>query len=361
MNSALLCSLFVSLLVPLSLQAQKTEVSIRGEDFWINGRPTLQGCMWQGMRLEGLLPNARVVQGIFDDRNLETVRRWVYPDTGKWDAERNTREFVAAMPEWRAHGLLAVTVNLQGGSPEGYSKGHPWDTGAIAPDGSLRADHMQRLESIINKADELGMVVILGVFYFGQDQRQKDEAAVIRAVDETTRWVLDHGWHNVMIEIANECNSAKYDHPILKPERVSELIKRVQQATKEGRRLLVSVSFTGGHVPDKDVIAAADFILIHGNGVKGPDATRSFLAKVKKATSGVTKPVINNEDDHFDFEEGDNNFLASTREHVSWGYFDPGKSNYRDGYQCPPVNWGLNTDRKRGFFGLLKRLTQGQE
>ena len=26
-------------------------------------------------------------------------------------------------------------------------------------------------------------------------------------------------------------------------------------------------------------------------------------------------------------------------------------------YQCPPVNWGINTERKRGFFKFLKEVT----
>jgi hypothetical protein len=55
-----------------------------------------------------------VVQGIFDDLNPETRSLWDYRDV-PWDAERNTREFVAAMPEWRDHGLLSLTINLQGG------------------------------------------------------------------------------------------------------------------------------------------------------------------------------------------------------------------------------------------------------
>jgi hypothetical protein len=41
---------------------------------------------------------------------------WDYPD-GPWDPERNVREFLAALPAWRRCGLLAVTVNLQGGGP----------------------------------------------------------------------------------------------------------------------------------------------------------------------------------------------------------------------------------------------------
>src|SRR5262249_30292879 len=28
-----------------------------------------------------------------------------------------------------------------------------------------------------------------------------------------------------------------------------------------------------------------------------------------------------------------------------------------DGYQSPPVNWGINTDRKRAFFALLAQVT----
>src|SRR5262249_12116480 len=98
--------------------ARKTVVSIRVEQFLINGTPTYKGRTWNGKKVEGLLLNARMVQAIFDDRNPKTVGRWAYPDMKKWDAERNPREFIEAMPTWRRHGLLAVTINLQGGSPE---------------------------------------------------------------------------------------------------------------------------------------------------------------------------------------------------------------------------------------------------
>jgi hypothetical protein len=27
--------------------------------------------------------------------------KWLYPDTRKWDPERNTREFIEAKPSWR--------------------------------------------------------------------------------------------------------------------------------------------------------------------------------------------------------------------------------------------------------------------
>jgi hypothetical protein len=100
-------------------EAQRTTVSIRGDMFLIDGQPTYRGRVWNGRRVEGLLLNSRMVQAVFDDLNPETAQRWAYPDTGMWDADRNVREFVAATPEWRRRGLLAVTINLQGGSPEG--------------------------------------------------------------------------------------------------------------------------------------------------------------------------------------------------------------------------------------------------
>ena len=121
---------------PLPRAIRHTTVAIDGDRFLIDGRPTYAGRTWRGNRIEGLLMNARMVQGIFDDLNPATQQLWAYPDTKRWDAERNTREFTAAMPEWRRHGLLAFTLNLQGGSPQGYSQTQPWHNSAFYPNGS---------------------------------------------------------------------------------------------------------------------------------------------------------------------------------------------------------------------------------
>src|ERR1700750_621393 len=115
-------------------EARRTAIAIRGDQFVINGRPTYAGRVYRGKRIEGLLMNCRTVQAIFDDLNPATRERWEYPDTHRCDAERNTREFLEAMREWKQHGLLAVTINLQGGSPEGYSKAQPWENTAIDSD-----------------------------------------------------------------------------------------------------------------------------------------------------------------------------------------------------------------------------------
>ncbi len=69
------------------------------------------------------------------------------------------------------------------------------------------------------------------------------------------------------------------------------------------------------------------------------------------------RPILFNEDDHFGFDRPENNMLAALSEYASWGYFDPGRSDYESGYQCPPVNWGINTERKRAFFSLVREVT----
>ena len=75
------------------------------------------------------------------------------------------------------------------------------------------------LARILDRADELGMAPLLGLFYFGQDQRLRDEAAVQRAADAVTDWLLARGDRHVLIEIANEVDVPRYDHPILRAER----------------------------------------------------------------------------------------------------------------------------------------------
>jgi len=335
----------------------KTEISIRGDGFLINGRPTYPGRRYKGNKIEGLLMNARLIQGIFDDLNPDTRARWQYPDTGVWDAERNTREFMAAMPEWRRHGLLSFTINLQGGSPEGYSKAQPWHNSAINADGSLRPDYMSRLEKILDRSDELGMAPIVGVFYFGQDQRVRDEAAVRRAVENAVRWLLGSRHRNMLLEVNNECDVAAYDHEILRPGRVHELIELAKGVTAGGRRLLVGTSFGGGRVPNAAVVRVSDFLLMHGNGVSDPKRIARMVEQARNVPGYRPMPILFNEDDHFDFDKPENNMLAAVGAYASWGYFDPGKNNYADGYQCPPANWGINTERKKAFFTLLKEVT----
>ena len=322
-----------------------THVAVEGEAFVIDGEPTYRGRAWRGHPVEGLLLNSRMVQATFDDENPETCGLWAYPDTGVWDPERNIREFIQAMPVYREQGLLAVTVNLQGGNPQGYRKDQPWLNSAFEPDGTTKPAHLERTGRVLQRADELGMVVILGVFYFGQDQVLCDEAAVVHALDGVVDYLLKGGHEHVLLEVNNECDVSKYVHEILMPARVAELVSRVRDTTLSGRRLLVGTSFRGRAIPSEDVANVSDFLLIHGNGVAEPQEIADMVDRTRAMLGNRIMPILFNEDDHYDFDREENNFAAAVTRRASWGYLDIGENNYCDGYQSPPVNWGLSTER----------------
>jgi hypothetical protein len=365
-------AILLGFLLPLTesrgdVPVRKTVVGIDGQAFTINGRPTYAGRTYNGMKIEGLLLNSRMVQGIFDDSNPDTRKMWNYPD-GPWDPERNTREFLAAMPQWRQHGLIAFTLCLQGGSPQGYTVGkeQAWINSAFNfEDGSLRSDYTARLEKILDKADELGMAVIVGYFYFGQENRFKDEITAKHAADVATDWILEKGYTNVLVEVANECNNKKY-HEFLHPARAPEAMRRIQDRSKAkvkspAGRLLVSTSLGGQFVPPDNIAAAADFLLIHGNGAKDPNRITEMVQATRKLKSYHHQPILFNEDDHFDFDKPQNNMLAALGAGAGWGFFDYRMTGegFDDGYQSVPVNWGISSPRKHGFFELLEKMTGG--
>ena len=334
-----------------------TQVTIHGDQFFIDGEPTYKGRTYRGYKIEGLLLNSRMIQATFDDANPETRHRWAYPDTGAYDAERNVREFLQALPVYRQHGLLAVTVNLQGGNPKGYSREQPWVNSAFEADGSFKADYLERMRRVLDRTAELGMVAILGVFYFGQDERLRDEAAVVRALEDAVRWVLERRYGHVLLEVNNECDVKRYEHEILRPHRVSELIARARDITCDGRQLLVGTSFGGGSIPTENVVRASDFLLMHGNGVSDPNRIAAMVDQARAVPGYRPMPILFNEDDHFDFDRPLNNCMAAISRYASWGYFDPGQNNYCDGFQSPPVQWMPNMARKKAFFRLVQEIT----
>ena len=83
-----------------------------------------------------------------------------------FDPEENTSAFIASMDQYKIKGILAFTINLQGGMP-GYEDAI---NSAFTPDGSLKPDYMNRVSRVIEAADEKGMVIIVGFFYQRQDQ-----------------------------------------------------------------------------------------------------------------------------------------------------------------------------------------------
>ena len=376
----------------------KTEISLEGDKFLVNGTPTNEATTFRGVSMEGLMMNSRMANAVFDDDNEFTRHLWAYPDNDKWDADRNTNELIEMLPTYKSKGLSCIDVNLQGASPLGYYKSNPdglsdlmariqtkfpdatepkiwaglpgtrsqpWNSGAFTENGDLKPAFMKRVAKIIEAADEIGMIVCLGLFYFGQDERISDEKSVKTAVEKATNWILAKGYTNVLLEINNECDVPLYEHEILCPDRVHELINLAKSISKDGARLLVSTSFTRRMVPTEKVIESSDFILLHGNGMHDPVEITNRVQETRNANSYKGQPIFFNEDDHFEFENESNNFVAALEQRAGWGFFDPGPGaggtaaygNYVDGYQNPPINWTINTPRKESFFWILSKLT----
>lgn len=226
---------------------------------------------------------------------------------------------------------------------------------------------MRRLEKVLNKADDIGMVVILGYFYFGQDGNLTDEAAVIRAVENATNWVLDKGYRNVIIEINNECNVRYDDHEILQCHRVHELIRLVKDIEVNGRRLYASTSMGGGRVPPFNIVDVSDYVLLHGNGVRNPERLVEMIREAREMEVYSSMPIVTNEDDQLwrvadqGWSESGNNFVEAVKNYASWGYFDFRLANehhdYNMGYQSIPANWHITTDREINFFNLCASIT----
>ena len=332
-------------------------VSIVGEDFHIDGSPTYPGREWRGHRIEGLLFNSRMVQATFDDENPETRTLWAYPDTGVYDAERNTTEFVAAMPSWRDAGLTAVTVCLQGGGAI-YTRPFPYNeyiNSAYDPRGSLKPAYMARLERILNRAAELKMAVILGLAYFGVDERYIESPDAVRAmVDALVDWLAERDYRHVLIEVANERTHIRTRAGNVEALELMERMRaRSSQAYGDDLTLLCSTSLGGGGMHDEAHLRAMDFVLVHGNG-RSPEQHVEMIQGIRasEAWQEQPKPIVFNEA-HTDVSC----LWACAEQHASWGYFDQGTNNYRDGYQTPPVRWTINTEPKRRFFALLRQIT----
>ncbi len=308
-NLCLVCALGIALLSPQARPARATVVSIQGREFLINGRPTYEGRSFDGMRVQGLLFNSRMVQGIFDDRNSETRGRWNYPD-GPWDPERNTREFMAAMPLWKAKGLLAFTINLQGGSPEGYSRSQPWMNSSFETDGCAAAGLHVAARTHPRSRGRTGhgrdrRLLLPGAGATDGRRAGRDACGRQRRRTGSSTRDIRTCWSKWPTKPTTPDSSTTSSNP---PVERCGLIDRVKERSKgklaaPAGRLLVSTSLNGARVPSDSLVNAVDFVLLHGNGVQDPARITQMVDETRKLPSYRGQPIVFNEDDHFDFSE----------------------------------------------------------
>jgi hypothetical protein len=283
--------------------------------------------------------NARFIQGIFDDAaNPERFARF---GQAEWDPEKNTDDLIAALPKWRDYGLRAFTVGFQGGGPCFTTDNNAIDNNPFGDDGAnLDPAYAARMDRLIRAADDLGMAVIVSLFYHAQAKRIQDGRGIRNAVITASRFLRDGGYQNVIIEIANEHEVLDFRyHPIICEEEGMALLLDI--ARRESGGMPVGCSGGGGTIK-RQIAQASDVVLIHGNGL----SRQHYYALVQRARAAAPgKPIVCNED-----SQAVGQLQVAFRTQSSWGYYNNMTK------QEPPADWGVTRGEDR-FFAI--RMARG--
>jgi len=323
--------------------SRQTEVSIDGTLFRINGELTYGE---YGEEAHGRLMNVRMVNATFFDENPSTRPKGLNP-------EINTDKFIDSMDEYRSKGILAFTLNLQGGMP-GYEGAI---NSAFLPDGKLKPAYLERVARVIEAADQRGMVIILGFFYQRQDQILKDRDAVITAVGNASSWLSRKGYRNVMVEISNEYRHPGFDHQILLEEEGQVLL--METVRSEAPHLLVSTSGMGDARFHELLARSADFILIHGN-TTDPEEYPTRIEELKT----FDKPIVFNEDwcfsdDTRGIPDAIAKLKAALENGASWGIMNQKRNQtYPFTFEIGRPGEGTNADEDFRIYQEMQRLVR---
>jgi hypothetical protein len=227
------------------------------------------------------------------------------------------------------------------------------------------------------KADELGMIAIVGFFYWKQANKMAGENAIWNAVENAMQFLIGTGRNNILVEIANETD-LPFVFPIFRPENAPRMIEHFKNRYPE---FLISTSQGGVNpekgrsIPTPEMVRVCDFLLPHGNGATPERLSRALdMIRAIPEFQKNPKPIIVNED-----STGISNLNTAFSKYVSWGYYDQGYNGeprihdiwvtdtaHRprelrvedlSGFQTPPVNWNINTPRKRAFFERVAQIT----
>ena len=163
---------------------------------------------------------------------------------------------------------------------------------------------MDRLERILARADILGMIPIVQLFYFGQVFKYNyNDSVILKSVENLMDWLLDSNYRGIIIELVNECDidtAENYNQPgyagtILEPEQIADLIAHVKNYTND--EFIVGTSYKGAAIPDNDVVEVSDLVFLHGNSVEDPAFITEMIRIVRDMDEfkANPKPIIFNE------------------------------------------------------------------
>lgn len=114
-------------------------------------------------------------------------------------SDESAEELIANLDTFASYGINTVSVFFMGsrfGDVKGYNK-----------DGSLNSVYAARMGRIIEAADERGMVILVGCLYWGNSEAKWEDwtqAQADAAVANTVRWLKEHDYRNVFVDVDNE-------------------------------------------------------------------------------------------------------------------------------------------------------------
>jgi hypothetical protein len=181
------------------------------------------------------------------------------------------------------------------------------------------------VKNVIRAADSSGAIVILSCFYQRQHSHPyalNGKEAIVNAVVNVCRWLVDEKFTNVVLEISNEFAHGGYrqwkDGEWLKS--VEGQVELIHRAREIAPTLLVSASGMGGGLVPPALAEAADFIVLHFN--------RTPLELIPDKVSEARrygKPVVCNEDDKLGLI-GAEAARLSVKSGAGWGFMHARKN-----------------------------------
>ena len=301
-----------------------------------NWTPTYTGSQYMAAA-QGNLMNARCANALFQDEGHIGDGTHAYANIAGFDPEANVQNLIDALPSYKEHGVIAITVGMQGGST-GYSysveDGHTqhmvsaYDangdlrigTGTItAPESGTWWDRAKRL---IEAARDNGMIVILSLFYQRCDEiitvDNTNHTYIKNAIDNSCDFLYQNDLRNVIVEIANEYNIAtRFQHNYLytnsSTDGIGAAVRQAQAWFTNNSTWKIPVSAsstTPASWDDNEVYTVADVALVHGNAIEdfrdpNPHDTTTQMQNVLNVTD---YPVVMNEDDNYTNNDSSNNF-----------------------------------------------------
>ena len=256
----------------------------RQDRFYVRGGPTSTwGFTYGGgsfkRNVRGSLALVRVPHAIFDDEWLRER---------EFDPDRNTDSLIEQLDLYRSHGIGGLVVSLQGGDPgysaeaNGVTRGSSADLGegagalvsAYESDGSLKRAWMDRLDRLIDAANNRGMILCLVLFQQDQDEALASPEAILAAARNVAQYLIERNARNVIIDVADAWDEpqGRWDHRRFVPRYVEHLIRTVREQFQDSDFTPpIGASSGSGMLYPLSLAQLCDVVLLQGDGRSASD------------------------------------------------------------------------------------------